>query len=119
MDESAWVSKLEDRQRASGEVWADVMRYALRLKRVEVEPGALRVNWKSAAPLSTQDQLEEALGMQALGFPLSFIMKKVYGYEPDQIAEVLEAKRREVDEGARAFNRGMIAPPVDDEEDAA
>lgn len=60
MAEAPFISKVEDRQRANGAVWADAMRYAVRLSGMEVEPGALRVNWQSAAPLSDEEKYVRA-----------------------------------------------------------
>ena len=95
MDESPFVSKIEDRQRAYGSVWADVMRYALRLTGTDVEPGAIRVNWKPAAPLSEAEQIEQAMGMKEIGFAFPSILREVWGYEPDQLKTLLTEQATE------------------------
>jgi hypothetical protein len=104
MDESPFVSKVEDRQRAFGSVWADVMRYALRLTGTEVEPSAIRVNWRPAAPLSETEQIEQAIGMDTVGFPFAAILREVWGYEPDQLKEILAEKQAEADAAAAQFD---------------
>lgn len=118
MDESAFVSKIEDRQRAFGTVWSEVIRYALRLTGTEVEPGAIRVNWVPAAPLSNEEQMEQALGMNSLGFPLDSILREVWGYEPEQIEQIMAERKAAMDEQAAQFNRGLTAVAIEEEEAA-
>lgn len=115
LDEAAFVSKIEDRQRAFGAVWSEVLRYALRLKGVEVESGAIRVNWRPAAPLSEAEQIEQAIGMQAVGFPFPTILREVWGYEVDQLEKIIGEKQAEADARAAEFNRGLVAPAFEDE----
>ena len=104
MDESPFVSKIEDRQRAFGGVWSEVVRYGLRLQGQAVEPGAIRVNWRPAAPLSEEEQIQQALGMNDLGFPFPAILREVWGYEPDQIAEIEKERATE-----REANQSVMA----------
>lgn len=89
MDESPFVSKIEDRQRATGSVWADgVIRYGLRLMGMAVEPGAIRVNWKSAAPLAEDEEWTLIQQKIDAGMPFEAALREA-GYEPDQIAQIL------------------------------
>jgi hypothetical protein len=95
MDESPFVSKIEDRQRAFGAVWADgVMRYCLRLQGMTVEPGDLRVNWKPAAPLSEDQQWELVTMKVAASMPFAAALREA-GYEPDQIADIMADREAE------------------------
>lgn len=94
MDESPWVSKIEDRQRAFGAVWADVARYGLRLKGVESERGAIRINWVPAAPLSEAEQMEQAEAKERIGWPFPAILREM-GYEPEQIAQIVDERDKE------------------------
>lgn len=113
--EAPFIAKLEDRQRAFGAVWSDVMTYALRLDGKAIEPGVLRVNWKSAAALSREDELDLAAQRSALGFPFEQILKEL-GYEPTQIDEILAAKQTMADQLMAQFDRGAIELPVGDVE---
>lgn len=88
MDESPFVSKIEDRQRAFGYVWSEVIRYGLRLMGMAVEPGAIRVNWKSAAPLAEDEVWTVAQQKIDAGMPFEAALREA-GYEPDQIATIL------------------------------
>ncbi len=94
--EGPFIAKLEDRQRAFGAVWSDIMTYALILDGKSIEPGDLRVNWKSAAPLSSEDQLDLALGKKTLGMPFPQILREL-GYEPTQLATILEDGQTDIE----------------------
>lgn len=98
--EAAFTAKMEDRHRGFGAVWGDVETYALMLDGQTVKPGELRVNWKSAAPLSMEDQLDLALSKQTLGMPLSQILREM-GYEPAQLDSILEEQRVHSADAAR------------------
>lgn len=111
--ETPFVAKVENRQRQFGQRWSDLMRYSVRLDGTNVAPGEIRVNWKSAAPLSTEDEIDLALQKQLLGFPFEALLREM-GYEPDQIAAVVEEKARAADQVRRQFDMGDV---VDDEDE--
>ncbi len=116
--EGPFLSKLEDRQRAFGNVWSSVMEYAVRLSGMDVESGTLRVNWKSAAPLSEEDQLDRALQRDMIGIPFESNLKML-GYEPGQIEEILALKDAAVKEAQRVFDRGAVPAGFNEEEESA
>jgi hypothetical protein len=116
--EAAFTAKIEDRQRAFGGVWSDIMTYGVRLKGAEAKPGAIRVNWVSAAPLSAEDQLDLAEAKKAVGLPFEQIVKEL-GYEPAQITEILAMARRASDQAMGLFNAGAISPFVTTNEEVA
>jgi hypothetical protein len=94
MDEAPWVSKIEDRQRAFGAVWAEAMRYGLRLQGIESERGDIRINWQPAAPLSEGEQLDMAEVKERIGWPFAAILREM-GYEPDQLEQVITERDTE------------------------
>lgn len=115
MDEAPFTAKIEDQQRAFGYVWADgALRYGLRLQGMDVAPGAIRVNWRSAAPMAEEDKLALALQKEALGFPFEQILKEL-GYEPDQMAEILALKQQAMarQQAMFAATSATIGPPLD------
>lgn len=125
--EAPFTRKIEDRQIERGDGIEAAMTYALQLDGMtNVQPGDIRINWSSAAPVTEEDQLDNAIMKQQIGFPFEAIVREM-GYEPDQIALILEEKKRAVDEAMREFNRGPGAVPLvagrigddEDEEDAA
>lgn len=65
--ESRFLAKVRDRQAAFGEVWADVMAFAVRIEtRRRVE---LRTVWEDAAPLTEKEKLANLLMKRQLGIP--------------------------------------------------
>ena len=65
--ESRFIAKVRDRQTAFGQVWADVMQFALR---IEGKPDVfLKTRWEDAARLSEKEELENLLLKKQLGLP--------------------------------------------------
>lgn len=93
--ETPFTAKIEDKQRSAGQAWSDVQTYGLRLQGKDVAPGAIRVNWASAAPLSDEDKLDIAVEKQGIGFPFEAILRES-GYEPKQIADIMQEKRQQL-----------------------
>jgi hypothetical protein len=116
--ESPFTAKLEDSQIATGYIYSEAVAYGLRLEGRNVDAEALEVVWKSAAPLSEEDELDMAQQKVDIGFPFETILREM-GRDEDYIAEVMELKRGMVIEAERAFNRGTIVPELDDEEEVA
>jgi hypothetical protein len=64
--ESRFLAKVRDRQEAFGQVWADVMRFALAVE----DRGAdvrLRTEWEDPAPMSERELLENILLKKQIG----------------------------------------------------
>jgi len=89
--EGPFVTKIEDRQIAFGNVWEDAMRLALRMSGVG-EPGALSAVWAAATALQDEDRWDLALQKSAVGLPLEQILRERGGYEEEEIAAIVEAK---------------------------
>ena len=106
MDESGFISKIEDAQRRDGQVWSELGAYVLTGMGLKTEPGDIRVNWKPAAPMSTAEQLDAMMAKRTVGLPFEQILKEA-GYEPDQIASIKELKSRE-DEASAERQRAMF-----------
>jgi len=67
--ESRFIAKVRNRQTAFGQVWADVMQFALKIEgRGDV---MLSTRWKDAARLSEKEELENLLLKKQLGLPSS------------------------------------------------
>ncbi len=116
MDESGFIAKIEDRQRADGQVWSDVAAYVLTAIGMPTTPGEVRVNWKPAAPLSLDERMNAAMQKKALGYPLEVILRED-GYEPTQIADILQKKRDEdqaaVERQRAMFDGGVLSGSAD------
>jgi len=100
MDEAPFTAKIEDRQRGFGFVWADVLRYGMRLQGLDIQPGDLRINWQSAAPMAEEDSVSLAVEKLAMGFPLEQVLKEL-GYDPNEIAEIFRLKAQEAQQAMR------------------
>jgi hypothetical protein len=114
-----WVKKLQDRQKAFSVPIAEAVSYGLALDGLNVEPGKLRVNWDSVTAMTEDDQMDLAvMKKRELEMSLETVLREL-GYEPDQITQILEEKRRATDEAMREFNRGGlgVAGPIADEDD--
>jgi len=116
MAETPWVAKLEDRQQARGGVYAAMLTYGLRLQGETVAPGDIRVNWEPASPLSEEDVWEIALLKQSAGMPFAAILREM-GYEPEQLAAILEEKAQAVSEAQRVFDAGRVPAGFDDDDE--
>jgi hypothetical protein len=62
--EGRFISKVRSRQQEFGQVWADVMSFALRVSGVDA---SVAVQWEDAAPLSERERLELILMKKEIG----------------------------------------------------
>ena len=62
--EARFISKVRSRQQEFGQVWADVMSFALRVSGVDA---SVAVQWEDAAPLSEKERLELILLKKEIG----------------------------------------------------
>lgn len=113
-----WISKIQDRQRAFGAVWAEVQRYGVRLALgVDIPRGYFDTKWASAAPMGEEDLMDVALQKRALGYPLEAVLEDM-GLSPDRIAEIQAASAEAADRQAAIFARGAD-PTTDTTQEAA
>lgn len=111
MDEAPFTAKKEDRQRAFGYVYAEAVRYGLRLTGSDVPPGAIRVNWTSAAPHSDADTWSLVDMKVRAGMPFRSALREA-GYDTEQIETILQESREQADEQAMMFSRGLSEEAV-------
>jgi hypothetical protein len=72
--ESRFIAKVRDRQTTFGQVWADVMQFALRIEgSTEV---FLKTQWEDAARLSERETLENLLLKQKLGLSSESVLQQ-------------------------------------------
>lgn len=80
MAESRFIAKVRDRQRAFGQVWSDVMEFALRTQ--GIAGVSLRTVWRDPAPLSERETLENIRIKAELGLPREAALAEAgYGTE--------------------------------------
>lgn len=114
LNEAPFVAKIEDRQKERAPQYADAVTYGLRLQGVAVDPGDLRVNFVSAAPMSEEDMWDMAAAKAQTGMPLAVVLREL-GYEPDQIDDIMQKVREERD--AAMLDLGTFQGPTQDGED--
>ena len=105
--ESALLKKVWDRQIAFGNVWEDVMRFALR---VAGKPDAvLSCQWEDPTPRVALEMVQVALIKQQLGVSQQRILSEL-GYSPREIEQMQAEAEENADvaasTAARAYNRG-------------
>jgi hypothetical protein len=65
--ETRFVAKVRDRQASFGQVWADVMEFALRIEGRQAV--SLITEWEDPSPISERDMLENILLKKQIGLP--------------------------------------------------
>ncbi len=88
--EAPFVAKLEDRQRALGNGVEDALSLALRIDGVAEPDGGFGLStlWRSAAPMSAEDDWDLALQKVGVGLPLEQVLREL-GYDEDTLQTVL------------------------------
>lgn len=89
--EGPFVTKIEDRQVAFGNVWEDAMALALRMAGT-ADPGDLSAVWEAATAMQEEDKWDLALQKSAIGLPLDQILREMGGYEEEEIARIVAEK---------------------------
>lgn len=88
--EARFTRKIEDRQAFFGNVWEDVLGFALQIDGQELPQGFdLDVVWDTASPRSEREVVETMLMKKAIGVSPAQLMKEL-GYDDDLIASMLE-----------------------------
>lgn len=111
--EAPFVAKLEDRQRAFGNVWEDAMRLALRMAGMPTPDEEFSVVWRSAAPMAEEDSWDIVLQMVAAGIPVEVAVKEELGWDDDQVARLAAA----LDSARAAESLAMMVAPRSDPAD--
>jgi hypothetical protein len=87
--EARFVKRILDRQTAFGNVWEDVMLFALRIKGTQQDDLRLETLWKDAAPKSEAELADTSVKKKAVGVSRSQILKEM-GYDDETVYRMLE-----------------------------
>lgn len=109
MMEQPFTSKIEDRQRSFGYVYADAVRYGLRLQGLDVKPGEIEVKWAPAAPHSEEDTWTLIEKKVRAGMPFVAALREG-GYDPKDIATIMKEHEIERLQAQRFYDRGQLEP---------
>lgn len=83
------MAKVRDRQEAFGQVWEDVMAFALV---VEGKTGRLFADWEDPSPLSEKEKLENIAVKKELGISEAQALTEA-GYGESDVARILGERR--------------------------
>jgi hypothetical protein len=84
--ETRFLAKVRDRQASFGQVWADVMSFALRIEGV-AQNAQLITEWEDPSPMSERERLENLLLKKQIGLPLDEALVEA-GYGVAHVAEM-------------------------------
>lgn len=105
--EAPFTKKLVDRQRERGSVFSSAVSYGLRLDAIDVAPGALRINWEPAAPVSEEDVWDLIASKVSAGMPFVAALREA-GYDKAQIRVIAKEANTQIRQAERLFDAGMI-----------
>ncbi|MFZ1719974.1 MAG: phage portal protein [Candidatus Moraniibacteriota bacterium] len=112
--ETRFINKVRDRQESFGQVWEDLMSFALRIDGGKKDI-RLFAEWEDPAPMSEKEQLEVLMQKQDLGIPDEQLWSEA-GYGEDDIKKFTEAKAQAAEDAVTRFNAGEEEPvPVNSE----
>ncbi len=108
--ESRFLSKIQDRMESFGQVWEELMAFALR---IESKGKNIRLfaEWQNPAPLSEKEQLDNLVVKSTLGVPDEKLWDEM-GYGEEDRKDFEKLKDAAMAKAANAFNRGEVPPPV-------
>ncbi len=85
--ETRFLAKVRDRQTSFGQVWADVMEFALRIE--GREQTRLITEWEDPAPMSEREVLENVLLKKQIGLPVEQALLEA-GYGEADVKEMVK-----------------------------
>lgn len=102
--ETRFVNKIRDRQESFGNVWEDLMQFALMMDG-KGKDTRLYAEWEDAAKLSETEELANLLLKKDLGVSDEQLLTEA-GYGAADIKAMLKAKAEQREAMVRSFNRG-------------
>lgn len=103
--ETRFLNKVRDRQQSFGQVWEDVMAFAIQIS--GGERVRLFTEWEDPAPLSEKERLENLLLKKDIGVTTEQLLMEA-GYGDKDIEEIAKAREQELETAARSFNSGGL-----------
>lgn len=102
--ETRFTNKVIDRQESFGQVWEDVMAFALLLEN-KGKDIRLFADWQDPAPVSEKEKLENIVIKQEIGIDEEQALVEA-GYGETDVAKMLERKQQKAEAAVNAFNAG-------------
>lgn len=102
--EQPFINKVNDRQESFGQVWEDLMAFALRIEKGKKDV-RLFTEWEDPAPLSEKDELANLQTKQDLGIPDEQLWEEA-GYGEDDIKRFQKIAAKKAQDAVDTFNAG-------------
>lgn len=93
--EGRFITKISNRQTANGNIWEDVMKFAMRLEGRVADDLVLNTLWRDSTPRSEAELADTAVKKKAVGVPRSQILREL-GYPEDEIPNMIAEADGEV-----------------------
>ncbi len=104
--ESRFLSKVRDRMQRFGQVWEDVMAFALTIENKGTDV-RLFAEWEDPAPIGESERLQNLILKQTLGVTEEQLWMEA-GYGEEDIKRMSEEKAKAADDAAKRFNAGDV-----------
>lgn len=102
--EGPFLAKVSDRMEAFGNVWQEVMLFALAVANVTATADDIETDWRDPAPKSKKEDAETAAIKQGIGVPLPVLLHEL-DYTDGEITDMLKAdQQRQTDATTAALN---------------
>lgn len=105
--ESRFINKVRDRMEAFGNIWEDVMAFALMIESRRQTSVRLFTEWEDPSPMGEKEKMEILLAKQDLGVSMEKLLEEA-GYGEEDIKQMVAAKQAEREAMVRSFNRGEV-----------
>lgn len=103
--ESRFLGKVRDRMESFGQVWEDLMTFALTIEN-KGKDTRLFTEWEDPAPLSEKEKLDNLIAKQTLGITDEQLWTEA-GYGLEDIKKMTEAKAQAQEAMVKSFNAGQ------------
>jgi hypothetical protein len=107
--EAPFVKKLQDRIRAYGNVWEDVMTLAMRMDGIDIAP-EIEAVYESPEPRSEMEELQAATLKKQIGYSLEQILRDM-GKNESEIAVIMKDKAAALERQQALFDGGNLGNP--------
>lgn len=102
--ESRFLSKVRDRMEGFGQVWEDLMAFALTIEN-KGKGVRLFAEWQDPAPIGESERLQNLILKQTIGVPDETLWSEA-GYGEDDIKQMTAAKEAAAEKMVKDFNAG-------------
>ncbi|MEZ5421840.1 MAG: phage portal protein [Pyrinomonadaceae bacterium] len=108
--ESRFLAKVRDKMESFGQVWEDLMAFALRVENAG-DNIQLFTEWQDPAPISETEKLDALIQKQTLGVPDERLWMEA-GYGEADITEMKAIADAKQEANVRRFNAGEVEDPL-------